>query len=406
MSGFLTQVAKKFRNIKEIKKNYEEKRNRTHKHHPRGVGEDETEVIEIDISVKTVVKVLLIIAFFLAAQQIFLQLQSILIIAMITFFLAVGLSPVVYSIEEYKIPRPLAILILYIIFFGALGVLFVKVIPILAEQLLDIAYDLRTFLLTNGSDLPILKSFFHKIGAEFDPQEVQNWLSQNLAVISRNLQSAAGSAFGVMSEIFKGVFNLIFAMVLLFFILLEREKIAHFFLALFPAHEREYIKDKSHIVQKKVGEWFKAQVIVMISVGVFMYFGMKILEFSLGMQYAATIGLLAGFMELFPYLGVLATGILAGLVALNISWVVFIAVVIWIVITQFLEGNILVPMVMEKVVGLSSVVTLLALAIGGVLGHAIGGVALAILGMILSIPVTASIAIFVEEYVHKRQYKQ
>ena len=49
---------------------------------------------------------------------------------------------------------------------------------------------------------------------------------------------------------------------------------------------------------------------------------------------------------------------------------------------------------MEKVVGLSSVAVMLALATGGILGNAVGGVPLAILGMILAVPIAASISIF------------
>jgi len=56
---------------------------------------------------------------------------------------------------------------------------------------------------------------------------------------------------------------------------------------------------------------------------------------------------------------------------------------------------------MERVTGLPSVVVILALAIGGVLGNAIGGVPLSILGMILSIPIAASVGIFVAEYAKK-----
>ncbi len=401
MKKVLDTLAQKLGEIQERRKNYEAQKQKGTATPTQGIGKSR-ETMTVEISSKTIVKILLIIALFWAAQLIFFQIQTILIIAAISFFLAIGLSPIVSAIESYRVPRPLAILILYFLFFGVLGILFVKIIPILAEQLLDIAYDLRTFIMNNETNIPVLQPLLEKLGAEFNPEGAQTWLSQNLAVISQNLQSAAGSAFGVMSNIFKGVFNLIFALVLLFFILMEREQIAGFALSLFPSKDRKYIKEKSETIQNKMALWFRGQIILMLSVGAFMYVGMKILEWTIGMQYAATIGLLAGFMEIFPYIGVIITGILAGLIALNISWVVLVAVVVWIAITQFLEGNILVPLVMEKVVGLSSVATLIALAIGGLLGNAIGGVPLSILGMILAVPVAASISIFVEEYVHKR----
>jgi len=150
-----------------------------------------------------------------------------------------------------------------------------------------------------------------------------------------------------------------------------------------------------------MAEWFKGQFILMVCMGSFMYVGMKIFEYFFGMKYAFTIGLLAGVMELFPYIGVLLTGLLCLVVAINISWILAIAVLVWIGLAQFLEGNFLVPVVMEKVVGLSSVVVMLAVSTGGILGAAFGGVPLAILGMIFAVPVSASVAIFVEEYVKR-----
>ncbi len=401
----LNTLAKKFQEIQELRKRYEENKEEKEARQQLESGKttESSQTMTIDISAKTLIKIILIFALFLALQQIFFQLQSILVIAAISFFLAIGLSPVVAAIESFKIPRPLAILILYLVFFGGLGILFVKIIPILAEQLLAIASDVSSFIFNSSSDTAWFKGVFKNIDTGIDAKSIQDWIANNLTVISKNLQSAAGSAFGIMTNVFKGVFNFIFALVLLFFILLEREQIAEFALSLFPSKDRRYLEIKSKIVQKKMSAWFKAQIILMLSVGFFMYAGMKILEWTIGMQYAATIGLLAGFMELFPYLGVLFTGILAGVVALNISWVAFVAVVIWIIVTQFLEGNVLVPMVMEKVVGISSVATLLALSIGGVLGYAVGGVPLSIMGMIFAVPIAASISIFVDEYVQKKK---
>ncbi len=139
-------------------------------------------------------------------------------------------------------------------------------------------------------------------------------------------------------------------------------------------------------------EWFRGLLILMAAMGTFMYVGMKVFEIFFDMKYAATLALVAAFAELFPYIGPLITGALAVLIAVNISWILVLIVLIWVIIAQFLEGNFLVPIVMEKAVGMSSVTVMLALSIGGILGNAIGGVPMAILGMILSIPVGASIS--------------
>jgi predicted PurR-regulated permease PerM len=135
----------------------------------------------------------------------------------------------------------------------------------------------------------------------------------------------------------------------------------------------------------------------MILVGLFVYIGILILGWTVGMEYAATIGILAGFAEILPYIGPLATYFLVGLISINISWVTFVFGMGFVAVVQMLEGNILVPLVMKKAVGLPSIITLLALAAGGILGYSAGGIAMSIVGMVFSVPIAASIAIFIEE---------
>ncbi len=401
MKGLINKLSSKIRELNNIRKEYNKKElNKILINKKVEAKTDISQKMEIEVSTKTLVKIILVFSLFLALKNIFIELQTIIVISAISFFMAMAIAPIVRKIEKYHIPRPLAILLIYIIFFGVLGVLFVGIIPILAEQLLDIAYDLKEFISNDGTtQIAWLDTILSKL--QFDTLEIQRFLSKNLASISNNLQNIAGSTFSILSNVFQGVFNFIYALVLMFFILMEQEKIAISILHLFPIKNRSYIRDKFKSIQIKLTEWFHGQFILMLSVGLFTYIGMKILAITLGMKYAATLGLLAGVMELFPYVGVFITGILSVLIAINISFTLVIAVVILIAITQFLEGNVLVPVVLGRTVGLSAVVTLLALSIGGILGSAIGGVALAILGMIFSIPVAASLSIFVEEYIHR-----
>ncbi len=401
MKNFFKGFKKKIVALNELQKEYQEnKKNLKIPEITPSREEQPPQKIILDIPASTVIKICMIILAFFTLQKVAYELTSILSIAAIAGFLAIGLTPIVSHIERFKIPRPLAILILYIGFFGVIGLLFVKILPILAGELTDISYEFKNFL-TDGKfeDIPFASQFLSL--TSFEAEEIERLISQNVASMAENLEGIANSTIGILLGIFQSLFNLIFTLVLLFFILMEREKIGHFALLLFPRKKQHYIQHKFLDVQHKMTEWFKGQFILMLCMGIFMYAGMKFFEITLDMKYSLTIGLLAGIMELFPYIGVLATGLLAVVIAINISWVLVISVLIWIAIAQFLEGNLLVPLVMEKVVGLSSVVVILVVAIGGILGSSFGGVPLAILGMIFAVPVAASIAIFVEDYVHR-----
>jgi len=400
MKKILSTLNDKLKEINDIRAEYHKRQKTVQAPRRVKAKKEEVQTLKLEIGSSTIVKILLIVFLFATLQNVMAELQNVLIIAVFVFFLSMGLAPFLSKLESYHIPRPIAILLLYMFFLGVLGLVFVKVIPIMAEQLLDISYDLRAVIL-NGKieEYPWLMSLMQQLN--FDPAELQTLVSKNIATLAGNLQNIAGSTLGVLMGVFQGFFNMIFAMVLMFFTLLEREKIASFGLLLFPPRTRDYVETKFNTVQHKMAEWFKGQFILMVCMGSFMYVGMKIFEYFFGMKYALTIGLLAGVMELFPYIGVFLTGLLCVVVAVNISWVLVIAVLVWMGLAQFLEGNLLVPVVMEKVVGLSSVVVMLVVAMGGILGAAFGGVPLAILGMIFAVPMSASVAIFVEEYLKR-----
>lgn len=404
MEKIIKAVNKTAKHIKKKKDQYEKSKNikKQDRELVEILGADTP--IEITISAKSIIKIGIIVLLVLAVGQLIIQLQNIIILTAISFFVALSLSPILDAIEtKLRLPRPIAILLIYLFFFGALGLLFVKILPILSEQLSDMATDVRQYVRNTPETLSTLQPWLERLNITIEPKQIEALVTQNLSQIAKNLQSVTQSTVGVLTDIFQGLFNLIFALVLIFFILLERESIGQFLLSLFPKKDRNYLITKTNTIQIKMADWIKAQIILMVSVGAFMYVGAKIMEITLGMKYAATIGLLAGFMELFPYIGVWVTGIFMILIAINISWwAVFISLAL-ITLVQFLEGNVLIPLIMEKVIGLSSVATILAIAIGGILGNMAGGVPLSILGMILAVPIAASISIFIDEYSNRQE---
>jgi predicted PurR-regulated permease PerM len=355
------------------------------------------QIMEVQISTRTLIKVMIAVSLFFLLGEVVVELKNVLTMTFISFLMALGLSPILDNIERYRIPRPIAILILYVIFLGGLAIVFIKVLPIIAEQLFGIAADIKN-LFDGEASFQIPNWIAQLLGDNLPTTNIQNLLADNLVEVSKNIKDIAGSTFNLVSGIFQGLFNLSFTLILLFFILLEREQIGHFILALFPHKDREYILSKTVTIQKKLNRWFRGQGILMLSIGFGMFIGMKIFEFLFGMKYAVTVAIFAGFMELFPYIGVVLSYILVGAIALNASPLAFVVAISWVLFMQLLEGNVLVPLVMEKAVGLSSAMVLVTLVIGATLGFALGGTSLAIICMIFSVPIAASISIFVQEY--------
>ena len=138
-----------------------------------------TQTVEVDIPTNVIIKGVVVVALFLALGKIFVQLQSITTITFICLFLALGLSPFVGSLERHRIPRPLAILLIYLIFLSMLGLLFYTIVPILSEQLLAMSLDLNTFFSEKWMQEILVR--FH-----FDPVTAQQFISDNIFNISQN----------------------------------------------------------------------------------------------------------------------------------------------------------------------------------------------------------------------------
>ncbi len=119
----------------------------------------------------------------------------------------------------------------------------------------------------------------------------------------------------------------------------------------------------------------------------------------LRMPYALTLAILAGFTELIPVIGIFIAAIPAVLIALTqqgIVWALMLACIYYIV--QWCEGNLLVPLIMKRTVGLSPIIILLAM----LAGVSFPGLIHPVLGIMLSIPLATVLAVFLEDWRERR----
>ena len=124
----------------------------------------------------------------------------------------------------------------------------------------------------------------------------------------------------------------------------------------------------------------------MILVGTANYIGLSLL----GIPFALPLAILAGLLEIIPNIGPITASIPGIIIGLSISPVTGLAVGALALLIQQLENYVLVPKIMEKSVGVSPLIILLALAIG----FRIAGV----IGAILAVPATITIQILASEY--------
>lgn len=360
--------------------------------------EEKCQRMVVEISLWSAAKVIFLILGLLLLQSIIVELKDIFIIFFFSLFIAAAFNPGVDKLEKHlRFPRPVGVILLYIVVIGVFGFIVGGIVPIIIEQLTDMAGFLKEYLnnfLKNGSQDGFLGSarpYIERYVNELDQKQIIESLQQSLQGLAQNLGNFAGNALGVISSVVNGILNLVLILFLSFFMSVDRDSLGDFFTSLFPKKYEDYIAAKTHSSQKKIGEWVHGQLALFFIIGAFAYVGLSIL----GVKYALTLAMVAGLAEFVPYVGPVIAFATAAPVAFNDSVSLGFWVIGFYAFLQFVEGNFIVPLVMRKAVGLPPMVTIIALMVGWQF--------LGIIGMILSVPVASIIAIFVEDFRERKR---
>lgn len=309
----------------------------------------------------------------------------ILLIFFISFLFAAALDPLVDLMEERKVPRPLSMLLIYVVLFFFIGFFVTSVATLVAEQVIDIAQSVGEFVSNGG--------VANMTGIPFG-EELQPYLEQFTETV--DFQSAASqlqNAFLLVSNqlvsISIGLFNLLIVLVLTFFMVVEERSIDEFFLSLFPSRYGQYVSTRIAAVKDQVGLWLRGQLMVSLIAGLASYIGLVIM----GVDYALTLSLIAGLAMVIPVVGRFFAWIVTFPIVFNQSPALALWMSIYYLVIQQFENNLIVPYVMNKAVGLNPIIIIFALMVGG---HYLG-----ILGFVLAIPIGTTLAIFFRDFTMK-----
>ncbi len=300
-------------------------------------------VSKIEISHKTIIFTLVL----LASIWLVLQIRDILFLIFIAFIIMSALHPLVDWMSSKRIPRFLAVLLVYIVVFGIVGFSIAGTIPSLVSETSSF-----------GQDFPkVISALLPNLNIDL------NSLTQQIAPIGENLVK-------VTIGIFSNIISLLMVLVFSFYFLLERkhaEKIASGFVGNIKANSFITVV---HRIEARLGSWMMGQLFLMFSVGLLSYIGLLLL----GVKFALPLAIIAGILEIVPNIGPIVSAIPAILIAVSVSPVMALSVLILYLVIQQLENNIIVPLVMKKSVGLSPIITIFSLLVGGRLAGVAGAV--------------------------------
>jgi predicted PurR-regulated permease PerM len=278
----------------------------------------------------------------------------------------------VQTLKKYNTPRIASVIIFYFFATIIFTVIFLFVIPILTREIAELALvypQLQTVLESNA--------LLAQVNTDFDSITISNVLDQlHNEAIRDQFRSTVLAFFG-------GVLNLLIIFVVSFYLSIQEKGIDTMLRIFTPLKYEEMVVSLWHRVQRKVGSWFRGQLIIALILTVLTYAGLALF----GVPYAFILALLAGVFGLVPY-GIFLALIPAALLAAGSGgvWLGVGVIAFYFILQQILDLA-LSPLIVNKLTGVPSLVVIISVFIGAKL--------FGIYGLVLAIP----IALFVMEIV-------
>jgi predicted PurR-regulated permease PerM len=338
---------------------------------PQGQSQDS---ITIRLGTRTMLAIIALVA----TAYLLFRIPHFLLIVLVATVLAIAIDDPVASMRQRGIPRPLGVLAIYALLIVFLMAALLALAPVVAG-------DARAL----ERELPLYTDQIERAAARFLPaaaggfslRELEQTLRSNASGLALRL-TAIGLEFG------RTAIYIFVTLVVAFFLAVEPDMILRQLKRFVPPTHRPRVTRIAVNIHQRIGAWARGQLLIAIIFGAAMGTGLRLL----GVPYAWSLGVVAGILEVVPYVGGAITVVLAALSAGTVGLPLVIAVVVLYVVLVSIESHILAPLLYGRALGLPPVAILLALLAGVEL--------LGILGALLAIPLTIIVWAVAEDFAH------
>lgn len=282
-----------------------------------------------------------------------------------------GLEVVVDFLERRGMPRTLSVILVFLLGAGVLAIVVYFVIPFI---LVDV-----NNLVTGNNQLLI-----GRILSPLKGTDVGKSVSVALNQLAGQYLNQSSSPVDFFSKILGGALLAITVLISSFYLSLTKDGVERFIRAVFPKGAEERALRIYARSRRKIGMWFQSQILLSLVMAALVWAALLFL----GVKHAFVLGLLAGFLELMPFVGPIISGALAVAIALTTSAQLALYTLVVFIILQQLEAHFLVPLVTKKAVDLHPVIVIIALLIG----LEVDG----IMGALVAVPLAAVIQEIIE----------
>jgi predicted PurR-regulated permease PerM len=331
------------------------------------------------VSARLVAKVVLVAAAVVAALYFAYLIRDVIGLILIAVFFAVAIAPAVNWLDQRRVPRWLAILLVYLSIAAAIFGIGLLIVPPLVNGVEDLSADLPGYV----DDLRNNETF-----RDYDDRYQ---ITEKLTEQAEQLPSQLGDAAGTLRDVTVGVFTrfvqLFSILVITFFLVKDGHRLLEFLYRQVPPERARRLRTIADDVSDAIAGYVFGNFVISILAGLVTYVTLRILD----VPFATPLAILFGFFDLIPLVGATLGGILVGIVVAFVDFPV--GLIIWaavLILYQQVENNLIQPLVYGRAVQLHPLIVIVAILIGAAL--------LGVLGALVAIPAAAAVQAVVRDY--------
>ncbi|MBE9912720.1 AI-2E family transporter [Paenibacillus donghaensis] len=302
----------------------------------------------------------------------FVLLFNIMIVPlMLAGFMYYLLRPIVNFLEKHRWPKPISILLIYLVFAGLLVLFSILVWPTLSDQVINFVNNAPHFVEGLQKQLEQLQSnrYFSKLVP--DESDLGTRIVKYLNTLITTVTASITNFISVVSNV---VVVLATVPIVLYYMLKESSKLPPILLRLLPPKYRQEGQEVLDEIDSALSNFIVGRVLLNVMLGVLMYIGFLII----GLPYSLLLALISIVLNLIPYVGALIASVPVVIVGFIDSPSKALWSVVVIVVAQQIQDNLLTPVIYGKRLDIHPLTTIVLLLIGAKFSG--------ILGVILAIP--------------------
>ncbi|WP_433007057.1 AI-2E family transporter [Kribbella sp. CA-294648] len=305
------------------------------------------------------------------------QAKSVLILLIVSMFIAVGLNPLVEWFMRRGLKRGLAVGVVFLLMILAVTGVGLAIVPVVTEQIDGLIKNAPQWL-----DLLSKSRTLDELDERYDfIKKAQDYV-QDPALA----QKAFGGILGVGKVVANALFSAFTILILTLYFLASLPTVKRAAYSLVPASRRNRVSILGDEVLNRVGGYVSGQFLVAACAGIFMFIFLQIV--GLG-EYAVALAIVVMFTAFIPMVGGLIGVVLVALIGFTDGLWTGVACLIYGIIYQQVENYVVAPRIMRRAVDIPGAVTVIAALLGGAL--------LGVVGALLAIPTAAAILLIIRE---------